>query len=110
MILRRNKVICAESNLYPLNISAEDVLVIERLLDQHFHTDNQGKLVALVPGAKRPQNRYPLNRYLELSDWILNRGYKILIGGCHLVPELCHLGRTLQGGYWISRSQTSFTV
>ena len=38
-------------------------------------------LIALVIGAKRPQNRWPLSYFKEISKWLLKDGVQILIIG-----------------------------
>jgi ADP-heptose:LPS heptosyltransferase len=81
-------------NKYPLNLTSDDQQVVERLFIQRSLSGvAKGNLVALVPGAKRAQNRYPFERFLELASWLTRRGYfVIVIGG----PEDVDRGRDLE--------------
>jgi heptosyltransferase-3 len=61
---------------YPLNIDVAREKV-KRLL-QGFQSKT---IVALVPGAKRSQNRYPFERFIELGKWLRAKGYDVVIVG-----------------------------
>ena len=83
-ILRKKKIVPQHANNnYPLYLNEEDKQRIHELLVESFRGNPmRGHLVALVPGAKRPQNRYPLKRFVELAGWLHDKGYKVaVIGG-----------------------------
>lgn len=81
-ILVRNGVDVKEERNYPLRIGREDVELVTGLMESNgVGRISKNKLIALVPGAKRPQNRYPLERYIELAEWLVNKNYSVLIVG-----------------------------
>jgi ADP-heptose:LPS heptosyltransferase len=74
--------------LFPLRSSADDI----RTVDSFFEILPAKKIVALVPGAKRPQNRYPFERFQALASWLVERNYAVLVVGG---PEDVERGRQL---------------
>ncbi|HNP78442.1 MAG TPA: glycosyltransferase family 9 protein, partial [Cyclobacteriaceae bacterium] len=81
-ILSKNGVCIDGSNVFPLNIMPEDVEVVSELMQSKgLSSENWKSLIALVPGAKRPQNRYPLERYMDLAKWLVEKGYGIVVIG-----------------------------
>lgn len=78
---------------YPLNLRDEDKSMVELLLNHAFREyPSKARLVGLVPGAKRPQNRYPLDRFVALATWLKDKGYAVaVIGG----PEDVELGNAI---------------
>lgn len=67
---------------YPLRIDPEDVNVVSRLMESKGLKSVAKKLlIAIVPGAKRPQNRYPIERYVELAKWLVDKNYVIVVIG-----------------------------
>lgn len=61
---------------FPLKISEADRQHVDSMLTGHAN-----RLVAIVPGAKRPQNRYPLERFREIALWLIDKGYTVLVVG-----------------------------
>lgn len=81
-ILKRNKIVIQSPNLYPLNLTDEDRSTVETILRLNFsEVEDHNRLIALVPGAKRLQNRYPLIRFVELAKWLSDKKYKIIVIG-----------------------------
>jgi ADP-heptose:LPS heptosyltransferase len=79
---------------YPLHVTTSDQGLVGKLFeDRKLTSFSKRKLVAIVPGSKRPQNRYPFERFLELASWLTSRGYGIVvIGG----PEDVDRGKELE--------------
>ncbi len=72
--------IAVESPLhFPLNHNSFDDQVVHEVL-VNFNGDKE-KMIALVPGAKRPQNRYPIDRFKVLAAWLVKRGYSVVVIG-----------------------------
>ncbi|HID41546.1 MAG TPA: hypothetical protein EYP33_05260, partial [Pyrodictium sp.] len=42
---------------------------------------NKKKNVAFVIGAKREANRWPVEKFAQVAEYLINRGYNILIVG-----------------------------
>jgi ADP-heptose:LPS heptosyltransferase len=62
---------------YPLKIDGAN-----EKLNSLFEGFQSKKMIALVPGAKRSQNRYPLERFIELGKWLHSKGYDMVaVGG-----------------------------
>jgi ADP-heptose:LPS heptosyltransferase len=66
-----------EALMFPLRSNADDIRVVDTFLERL----PSKKIVALVPGAKRPQNRYPFERFLALASWLVQKDYAVLIIG-----------------------------
>ena len=67
--------------IYPLGIQIVHQLKIEKLLKENNITD-KGKNIALIVGAKRPQNRWPIEYFKQVAEYLLNGGFNIvLVGG-----------------------------
>jgi ADP-heptose:LPS heptosyltransferase len=71
------KIVGGNENVFPLKSSGED----HRIVDKFFETIDPKKFVALVPGAKRPQNRYPIERFEALAAWLIEKNYGVIIVG-----------------------------
>jgi len=71
------KIVGSDENIFPLRSSADD----HRAVDQFVQTLPPKKFVALVPGAKRPQNRYPIERFQALASWLVEKNYCVIIVG-----------------------------
>jgi ADP-heptose:LPS heptosyltransferase len=81
-ILRQNKITIQDTGNYPLYLSEADRYRVDELIQKYFSGfTSRNQLVALVPGAKRPQNRYPLNRFIELAGWLHSKGYRVAVVG-----------------------------
>jgi len=80
-ILKANGVLSKTAVVYPLNVQEEDFETARRNLKEAFSSYDHRGLVALVPGAKRPQNRYPLDRFVELAKWLVAKQYNVVVIG-----------------------------
>lgn len=78
---------------FPINITDSDR---EAVLALWNRLDSVRKKVGLVPGAKRPQNRYPIERMSELAGWLVQKGYEVVIVGG---PEDTSLAEKIQGNF-----------
>ncbi len=67
-----------ESAVFPLNITTSDQQVVAEAWKL---MDPSKKKIAIVPGAKRPQNRYPIQRMIQLANWIASRNYEVVVVG-----------------------------
>ncbi|MFX5957059.1 glycosyltransferase family 9 protein, partial [Acinetobacter baumannii] len=67
---------------FPLAIEENDEVLVLKLLAESGISINDQKLAAIVIGAKRVQNRWPLNYFKEVVQFLVNSSFKvILIGG-----------------------------
>jgi ADP-heptose:LPS heptosyltransferase len=66
------------ANVYPLEITSDDQSVVDSVLQP---VDRTRPNVGIVPGAKRPQNRYPLERFKDIAYWLVDKGYNVLVIG-----------------------------
>ena len=64
---------------FPLPITEQHVAAVDGLL-QNLMTQSS-PVVAIAPGAKRPANRWPLDRYAEVGRALLRRGFRVLLLG-----------------------------
>ena len=99
-IVNKNGVQLAANDCYPLRVSIADKRHAQELLTIAFgDTGDLKEVIAMVPGAKRPQNRYPIQRFKELVNWLTNRGYNVIvIGG----PEDRDMGSQLSNSDSVS--------
>lgn len=81
LILNSHGITLPLHNEYPLNIRNVDRQYAEMLLAEAFPSNADQKIVALVPGAKRVQNRYPVDRFVELAQWLTAMNYKVIVIG-----------------------------
>lgn len=65
------------ANVFPLKSSSQDHEVVKIFFDKL----PSAKIVALVPGAKRPQNRYPFERFEALAKWLVEKKYNVVVIG-----------------------------
>lgn len=70
--------ITGEEKMFPLKSSSEDVQVVDLFISR-LPADK--KIVAIVPGAKRPQNRYPFERFEQIARWLTEKGYSVVVVG-----------------------------
>jgi ADP-heptose:LPS heptosyltransferase len=80
-ILASHDIDVSQSREYPLLITGEDKAKVDQVLGEvpaHFRAR---KIVALVPGAKRSQNRYPFDRFMKLAEWLIDKGYSVAVVG-----------------------------
>jgi len=76
-LLAENNIFSDEMS-FPLKRTGED----DKVVDAFFRNiPGHKKFVALVPGAKRPQNRYPFERFQVLASWLVEKNYAVLIVG-----------------------------
>ncbi len=65
---------------FPLPISEIDKTNVYHLMQQHHLQDSP--VLALVPGGKRPANRWPVERFAEIAKrWISIKGKVVILGG-----------------------------
>jgi ADP-heptose:LPS heptosyltransferase len=81
---------------YPL-----PVVYPESKLDLFFKKLPLQECVAIVPGAKRSQNRYPMDRFIELGRWLRAKGYQVIVVGG---PDDIKLGAQLESSVEGSKS------
>jgi ADP-heptose:LPS heptosyltransferase len=77
-LLQQNNIPHELSSQYPLNLTKFNALNAKERLREFT---NSRHLVALVPGAKRPQNRYPIDRFVELAQWLTSLSYNVIVIG-----------------------------
>ena len=65
---------------FPLNISEKDAQVVTDLIKKHNLSDKSNNL-ALVVGAKRHSNRWPIEYFRELALYFSTKGFNIIIVG-----------------------------
>lgn len=71
-----------DAERYPLQLTDEDRAIAEGTLHKTVPADYiQNRMIALVPGAKRSQNLYPLDRFVLLAEWLVRKGYTVLVIG-----------------------------
>lgn len=67
--------------IFPLGIQGEHKKEIEKILKENSITDKE-KNIALIVGAKRPQNRWQIEHFKQVAEYLLKAGFNIiLIGG-----------------------------
>jgi ADP-heptose:LPS heptosyltransferase len=69
----------AASLQFPLPITEQHVAAVDRLL-RNFISEG-APLAAIAPGAKRPANRWPLDRFVEVGQTLSRRGFHLLLLG-----------------------------
>jgi ADP-heptose:LPS heptosyltransferase len=79
-IIHRNGIEISTDNQYPLNIKESDKLFVENDL-RACGLDFNKTVVAIVIGAKRPQNRWPIAYFGEVIKYLTDRGVQIIIIG-----------------------------
>ncbi len=81
-ILKENGIAYSGEIRFPLAIEENDEVLVLKLLAESGISINDQKLAAIVIGAKRVQNRWPLNYFKEVVQFLVNSSFKvILIGG-----------------------------
>ena len=65
---------------YKLNIKAEDEYFVEELLNKG-NLNNYNKIAAITIGAKRIQNRWPLQNFQIIIDYLQSIDYSVIIIG-----------------------------
>jgi ADP-heptose:LPS heptosyltransferase len=66
--------------IFPIGIQAGHKERIDKILEENRITDKD-KNIAMMVGAKRRQNRWPIEYFKEVSDYLLNKGFKIILLG-----------------------------
>lgn len=79
-MLARNGLQGTEREVFPLAICLADELVVESRLTRQ-NLGDASRNVALVLGASRPQNRWPLTSFQQTTRWLLGRGLRVLLVG-----------------------------
>lgn len=81
MLLEKHGVAVSKNrNKYPISWNNEDEKLVISLMGDIL-TKSEIRRVAIVPGAKRPQNRYPFERFFELATWLTDQGYYVVVIG-----------------------------
>lgn len=75
-----------DQEFYPLNFTEADRQAVERIFEPVLQTGRPS--LALVAGAKRPQNRWPATYFHEIIDKYKTRYNIILIGGSEDINQL----------------------
>lgn len=78
-ILEKNS-LTSYKQKFPLNISEKDIQVVTDLIKKHNLSDKSNNL-ALVVGAKRHSNRWPIEYFRELALYFSTKGFNIIIIG-----------------------------
>ena len=79
-ILKSQKLEIFHDN-YPLALSGVDEINCENILS-NFNTKSTNKNVAIIAGAKRHTNRWPIERYDLVVKYLIKKGFNVfLIGG-----------------------------
>lgn len=78
-ILKKNSLTIYDQE-FPLNISEKDIEVVADLIKEHNLFD-KNKNLALVIGAKRHSNRWPIQSYKEVALYFAKKGFNIVIVG-----------------------------
>lgn len=65
---------------FPLAIRPADAIFVEERLARNDLGD-PARNVALVVGASRPHNRWPIGHFAQVSHWLLARGFRVLVVG-----------------------------
>jgi ADP-heptose:LPS heptosyltransferase len=90
-LLARNGLRVSPRLRFPLAIRPADAIFVEDLLATRGLGD-ASRNVALVVGAARPQNRWPVASFAAVSRWLLDRGFRVLlVGGADDAPLAAQL-------------------
>ncbi len=79
-ILRKNGVPAIKHNAYPLHLTNTDEIFVTNLFQEH-QLNSEKKILAIIVGAKRPQNRWPIQYFKEVIESVAGRYAIVLIGG-----------------------------
>ncbi len=79
-MLGRHGLVVPTIPAFPLAISSADEVFVENLLARHHLTD-ANRNVALVVGAQRAQNRWPLAYFARVAAWLLENDFRVLLVG-----------------------------
>lgn len=92
-LLRRHGLHVTADEAFPLAITPGDEAVVGRFFREN-HLGEEEPPVALVVGAARPQNRWPVAHFAHVANWLLRRGYEVLVvGGADDRPLAARLPR-----------------
>ncbi|HXJ93637.1 MAG TPA: glycosyltransferase family 9 protein [Terriglobia bacterium] len=64
---------------FPLTLTKQHAGAVDRML--RSSTTEGAPIVAIAPGAKRPANRWPLERYVEVGQALSRLGFHLLLVG-----------------------------
>ncbi|MFN3874262.1 MAG: glycosyltransferase family 9 protein, partial [Ignavibacterium sp.] len=79
--------------IYPLGLNSEIKSKIEGLIEDK-RLKEKDKNIGMVVGAKRPQNRWPIEYFKEVADYLINQNKNILLFGG---PEDFELAKQIKG-------------
>jgi ADP-heptose:LPS heptosyltransferase len=80
-ILQNNGLVIYEEDRFPMAIGSQEIDAVDQRFAENGLTEN-APVVAVIVGAKRPQNRWPLNYFDRVVGHLLGKGYHcVLIGG-----------------------------
>jgi ADP-heptose:LPS heptosyltransferase len=88
LALRNNLVV--DINDFPLNITTQDVLFVDQQYNQLALCCR--KIIGVIVGAKRPQNRWPINYFRQVVNYFSSEYNIVIIGGKEdkeLASEVC---------------------
>ena len=66
--------------VFPLHVLPKDELQVNKLFDEKGITSKES-MIALVVGAKRPFNRWPIDYFHQVATYFSQQGHKMLIIG-----------------------------
>jgi ADP-heptose:LPS heptosyltransferase len=64
---------------FPLPITEQHAAAVDQLLGNF--SPERVPLVAIAPGAKRPANRWPIERYVKVGQALSRQGFRLLLVG-----------------------------
>ena len=89
LILQKNGIRAQTPDRFPFNISEGDRLTVNALLE---NLPLSGRpVIGIVPGAKRPQNRWPVAHFAQVVEHFCRDFDIFLIGGENDMPEIAPL-------------------
>ncbi|MGD0697449.1 MAG: glycosyltransferase family 9 protein [Terriglobia bacterium] len=72
---------------FPLPLGVPHRQTIDRLLKEHGL--GEASLAAIAPGARRPANRWPVERFGQVGNYLVRKGLKVVVLGGSNDAEAC---------------------
>ena len=73
--------------LYPSPLKGSHAVTVDELLREAGYSSKQ--IIAIAPGAKRPINRWPAERFAETGKYLVAKGHAIMVVGGDSDKEIC---------------------
>lgn len=89
-IMKRNG-IEVPTNSFPLNLTSKDETIVNEIFEKNGLQEKR-KNIGIVVGAKRPQNRWPIDKFKQVIEHFHKQYNLVLVGG----PEDRELTKELQ--------------